>query len=70
MIFYKLPLHTSPVPVNPSLQVHIKLSILFLHCALAEHRLNKHSLKSTQGFILKKRLNKFKTLLKTFRKLI
>ena len=48
MIFYKLPLHTIPVPANPSLQVHVKLPILFSHCALTEHGFDKHSFVSAQ----------------------
>ena len=51
MIFIKLPLHTNPVPVNPSLQVQVKFPIVFSHTALTEHGFDKHSLVSTQGYI-------------------
>ena len=48
---FKLPLHTNPVPLNPSLQIQVKLPILFSHTALVEHGFDRHSFVSKQDFI-------------------
>ena len=45
-------MHTNPVPSNPSLQVQVKLPLMFWQSALTEHGFDKHSFVSKRGLIL------------------